>query len=140
MMIESDVFLDTAFAISLSTPNDEHHERAVSLAEELEVNGTRLVTTRAVLLEIGNSLSRQRYRNAAIKLLQSLEEDENVQVIPISEELYEQGFELFLSRLDKEWGITDCISFIVMWELGINSALTTDKHFQQAGFNALLRK
>jgi predicted nucleic acid-binding protein len=57
MMSDSEVFLDTAFAIALSAPSDEHHESAVLLAQELEANQTRLITTRAVLLEIGNALS-----------------------------------------------------------------------------------
>lgn len=139
-MIEREVFLDTAFAISLSAVNDDHHELALLLSDELEADGVRLVTTRAVILEIGNSLSRQRYRNAAIELMQSLEEDDDVKIIPMTEDLYERGFELFRSRPDKEWGMIDCISFVVMSDFGIKSALTADKHFQQAGFNALLRK
>lgn len=139
-MIENEIFLDTAFAVSLFIPNDEHHDLAKSLAGEINANGIRMVTTRAVVLEIGNYLSRLRHRDAAIELMQSLDEDENVQIIPMTEVLYERGFELFCSRPDKEWGITDCISFIVMRERGIYSALTTDRHFQQAGFKALLRE
>ena len=139
-MIERKVFLDTAFAISLSAVNDDHHELALLLSDELEADKTRLVTTCAVMSEIGNSLSRQRYRKAAIELIQSLEGDEMVEIVPMTEDLYARGFDIFQSRPDKVWGITDCISFVVMRELGINSVLTTDRHFQQAGFKALLRK
>jgi predicted nucleic acid-binding protein len=101
----------------------------------------RLITTRAVVLEIGDALARSNYRREAIKLLSSFEKDINfVQIVPISERLYEREFQLYRSRQDKEWGITDCISFIVMWEKGLTKALTTDRHFQQAGFQALLRE
>lgn len=119
MMTESEVFLDTAFAISLSASNDDHHELALLIADELEEEGTRLVTTRAVMVEIGNSLSRRRYRKAAIELIQSLESDEMVGIIPLTEDLYKRGWDLFQSRPDKEWGMTDCISFIVMRERSI---------------------
>ncbi len=71
--MQAEVFLDTAYAIALSSTNDQFHARAVALAEQLEALGTRLVTTRAVLLEIGNALSKQRYRQAAVQLLASLE-------------------------------------------------------------------
>lgn len=64
--MRAEVFLDTAYAIALSSPNDLFHQRAVQLADELKSAGTRLVTTRAILLEIGNALSRQRYRRAAV--------------------------------------------------------------------------
>jgi predicted nucleic acid-binding protein len=72
-------------------------------------------------------------------LLESLEQDPNIEIIPMTEGLYKRGFELYQSRPDKEWGITDCISFVVMQERSIMEALTTDKHFEQAGFQALLR-
>jgi predicted nucleic acid-binding protein len=87
-----------------------------------------LITTRAVILEIGNALARLRYRASAIELLDSLEEDPNVKIVPLSEELYNRAMELYRQRPDKEWGITDCISL----------ALTTDEHFKQAGFRSLL--
>ncbi len=133
------MFLDSAYAIALSAPKDEYHERAVILAEQIEAEGARLITTRAVI--IGDALSSSGNRKAAIKLLISLENDPNfVEIIPISEELYRRGFQLYRTRPDKEWGITDCISFIVMQDQGITEALTTDKHFQQAGFRALLRE
>lgn len=132
------VFLDAAYAIALSAPNDQYHERAELLAEQLEANGSQLITTRAVMLEIGNALAKLRYRDAAIELLDSLEQDPNVEIIPISEKLYQRAFELYRERPDKEWGLTDCISFVVMKGLNIKNALTTDEHFKQAGFNVLL--
>jgi predicted nucleic acid-binding protein len=138
-MSRSKVFLDTAYAIALSSPKDEHHEQAIRLAEELEADRTKLVTTRAVLFEIGNALAKQRYRAAAIGLLDSLEFDPTVEIVPATEDLCTQAFQLYRSRPDKEWGLTDCLSFVVMQERGLTTALTTDKHFVQAGFEALLR-
>lgn len=136
--MQAKVFLDAAYAIALSVPKDHYHARAVSLADELEVLKIRMVTTRAVMLEIGNALSKQRYRQAAVELLESLEADPHVEIIPLSEELYAQAFHLYCNRPDKEWGLTDCVSFIVMQNHKITEALTTDDHFQQAGFQALL--
>lgn len=133
------VFLDTAYAIALSVESDEHHERAEILAEQLEAEQTSLVTTRAILLEIGNALSKKRYRKAAVELLDALEQDPQVESVPLTEELYEQALELFRKRPDKQWGLVDCVSFIVMQERGLTEALTTDEHYDQAGFRALLR-
>jgi predicted nucleic acid-binding protein len=53
--------------------------------------------------------------------------------------LFETGVSLYASRTDKEWSLTDCISFTVMSQYGIRDALTGDRHFEQAGFRALLR-
>ena len=137
--MRAEVFLDTAYAIALSSPNDLFHQRAVQLVDELKSAGTRLVTTRAILLEIGNALSKQRYRRAAVILLDSLEIDPHVEIIPLSEQLYVRASQLYRERPDKEWALTDCVSFIVMEDRGINEALTPDEHFQQAGFQALMR-
>lgn len=132
------VFLDTSYAIALSVSNDDNHEKAVQIADFLEVAPAKIITTRAAVLEIGNALSAQKYRHAAIELLESLEEDPNVEIIPITEELYQRGFQLFKDRPDKEWGVIDCMSFVVMQDQRITAALTADKHFQQHGFKALL--
>jgi len=137
--MRAEVFLDTAYAIALSSPTDLFHQRAVQLADELKSAGTRLVTTRAILLEIGNALSRQRYRRAAVMLLDSLETDPRVEIIPLSEQLYTRASRLYRERPDKEWALTDCVSFVAMEDRGIDEALTTDEHFQQAGFQALMR-
>ena len=85
--MKAEVFLDAAYAIALSVPKDSYHSQAVALSNELEAFRTRMETTRAVILEIGNALSEQRYRQAAIELLKALEADPNVLVIPLSEDL-----------------------------------------------------
>jgi predicted nucleic acid-binding protein len=136
----SELFLDTAYALALSITDDAFHLRAIHLADQLTAAGTRLVTTRAVLLEIGNALSKQRYRPAGVRLLQSLELDPAVEIIPLSDQLYIHGLRLHRERPDKEWSLVDCISFLVMQDRGITAALTTDLHFQQAGFRVLLRE
>ena len=135
----NEVFLDAAYAIALSSAKDQYHGQALRLANEMEANRTKLVTTRAVLLEIGNALSKQRYRQAAIKLLVALESDPNVEIVPLTEELYFRALRLYRERLDKEWGLIDCISFVVMADRGLAEVLTTDNHFQQAGFQVLLQ-
>jgi len=137
--VANEVFLDAAYAIALSSSNDAFHQQALAFAEHFEKSKTQLVTTRAVCLEIGNALAKQKYRQAAVKLLRAIEQDTLIQIVSLSEELYQNAFRLYQDRRDKEWGLTDCISFVVMRERGITDALTTDEHFDQSGFRALLR-
>ncbi len=137
--MKDNIFLDTAFAIALSIETDTFHNKAMVLSRQIEAGEARLVTTQAILLEIGNALAKRNLRPAAIKLLKSLEADETIVIIPISEELYAKAFVLYCSRSDKEWGLTDCISFVVMQEMDLTEALTADRHFEQAGFKALMR-
>jgi len=140
LTLSDSVFLDTAYAVALASVTDEFHLEALALAEELEASGTRLITTRAVLLEIGNALSKVQYRHAAIELLSSLRTDPSVEIIPLSDQLFEQASKLYSERPDKEWGLTDCVSFVVMQARSITDALTTDDHFRQAGFRVLLHE
>jgi hypothetical protein len=136
----TEFFQDASYAIALSASSDQFHQRAVLLAEQVQSAATRLVTTRAVALEIGNALAKQRYHSAAVVLLSALDHDRAVEVVPLSEALFQQAFELYRQRPDKEWGLTDCVSFVLMKERGITEALTTDDHFRQAGFRALLKE
>lgn len=134
------VFIDTAFVLALASPADQYHERAKELSRQIKYEVVALLTTRAILIEIGDAMAGQRRRKAGTIMLESLESDENLEIFPNSEELYSKAFDLFVSRPDKEWGIMDCISFVVMKEYDIYEALTTDVHFQQAGFAALMRE
>ena len=134
----SEVFLDTAFAIALVVPRDALHAVAVSVADRLRVERTRMVTTWAVILEIGNALSRARYRSVAVSLLDSIAENRDLEIVPFSERLVEESLALFRVRDDKEWSLTDCMSFVVMRQRGITDASTADDHFRQAGFRPLL--
>jgi uncharacterized protein len=138
-MARTDLFLDTAFAIALASRSDSHHRHAVVLATEIETAGTQLVTTRAVMLEIGSSLSRTPHRRKSIELLQALETDPKVTIVPLEEGLFARALTLYCERPDKEWGLVDCVSFLVMNDREMTEALTTDAHFEQAGFRALLR-
>ena len=133
-----EVFLDTSYAIALSSEKDRFHNKALELADQIEAEKSVLITTRPVLLEIGNALSGLRFRESGALLLDSLENDPNVGIVSLTDALYQQGVRFFRKRMDKEWGLVDCISFVVMSERNIFDALTTDDHFRQAGFRALL--
>lgn len=137
-MAGADVFLDSSYVIALSIPKDDCHDRAVRLAEAMRGSPGRLVTTTGVLLEVGNFLAKRRYRAAAVDLLESLKDDPSVEIVVISARIYKKALALYRERPDKEWGLTDCCSFVVMREKGLTDALTADEHFKQAGFRALL--
>ena len=137
--VDAKVFLDAAYAVALSSHDDPFYQQALLLADQLEAARTRLITTQAVILEIGNSLSKQRCRTEAVRLIAALLADPNVEALPLSDNLFTRAFQLYRERKDKEWGLTDCVSFVVMRDRGISEALTADGHFRQAGFCTLLR-
>lgn len=99
---------------------------------------TRLITTHAVILEIGNAMAKARQRAAGLDLIEALQDDPRVEIVPLSDELFAEGVALYRRHQDKEWGLTDCISFLVMRARGLQDALTADNHFRQAGFHTLL--
>ena len=133
-------FVDTSFLIALASSADQHHERANQLLDQVERDNIRLVTTSAVLLELGAALSRLALRAGAITIIRELQADARVEIINVGGELLEQGLALFERRQDKEWSLADCISFEVMTHLSLAQALTADVHFQPAGFVALLNR
>jgi predicted nucleic acid-binding protein len=125
------VFADTAFFLALVNPRDQHHGRASELNAELE---SPLLTTAWVLLEFANALSASRSRIQFERVLTRLRAEPNVEIVLPDADLFERGCQLYIARTDKEWSLTDCISFVVMTERGLTDALTADHHFEQAGF------
>lgn len=78
-------------------------------------------------------------RQVATKLIDSINENSNITVVAQTSDQFQQGLELYKNRLDKNWSLTDCVSFKIMEQMSIYEALAYDKHFEQAGFKALLR-
>ncbi len=137
--IAGEVFLDTSYAIALVNRDDTLHSAAVVLADRLLQARARLLTTRAILLEVGDGLSKPIYRTVAAALLASMQDDPTLEIVELTPSLYDEALGLYSQRRDKGWGLTDCLSFVVMSARGVAAALTHDIHFEQAGFLRLLR-
>jgi uncharacterized protein len=90
------------------------------------------------LAEVFDAFSKLAYRKLASDFAHDLRSDPEVMIYPATQELFDAGLYLFSQRLDKEWSLTDCISFVVMEQNNVHEVLTADHHFQQAGFKILL--
>ena len=132
------LFLDTSFAIALASKRDQYHAKALDLSRRIRETDDQLITTIPVIFEIGNSLAKQSFRPAAVSLVSSLHSDPRVTVVSLDQDLYHRAFTLFTDRKDKNWGLTDCVSFVVMEDNSIQNAPTADNHFHQAGFTPML--
>lgn len=130
-------FADTGYWLAITNRRDRYHDRARLLSENLDA---QLITTDPVLLEVGDALARLHWRRYGIELLADIRTDPDIVVIGLSDDLLTRAFELYAARPDKEWGLTDCVSFVVMQDRGVTEALAADQHFVQAGFRALLRE
>lgn len=129
------VFADTAFYLAIVNPRDALHACAV------RVGGTirgRVITTHYVLVETANALARSGTRWVFTTLYARLQTDAWTLIVPASDELFERGLRLYAARADQDWSLTDCLSFAVMKRAQVVDALTSDRHFEQAGFRALL--
>ena len=132
----ADAFVDTSFVVALVNKRDQYHLRALDLASQFERRPP--VTTDVVLLEIGNALAKN-FRAASIPVIDDFLTSSKIQIVHLYPDLFHKAFSLYRSCLDQTWGLIDFVSFIVMREAGIVESLTADKHFEQAGFRALLR-
>ena len=130
------VFADTSFFLASLNPDDELHDQAIALSREIDAPR---ITTGFVILEVANAMRRGMQRAQFAEFYTRLSEHPRARIIPVSQKLFERGYGLFASRKDKDWSLTDCISFIVMSEAGLSEALTHDRHFERAGFAALLK-
>lgn len=100
------------------------------------------MTTDAILIEVPNTFSKVQWRSVALQLIGSMQASVDLgagTIVHVDLELWDQGWELYRNRADKNWGLTDCISFAVMEQYNIQRAFTYDHHFEQAGFVRLLK-
>jgi uncharacterized protein len=130
------VFADSFYFIALFNERDHAHRRVSEFEQTLN---RPLVATAWILTELADACAETPSRTFVAEFIRDVTKFPTFQIIPFSEELFERGLELYLKRRDKGWSLTDCISFVVMKDEGISDALTGDKHFEQAGFRALLK-
>lgn len=128
------IFLDTSFVIALLNDKDQYHGHAKTLSYKFE--NSSLLTTSAVLLEIGNSLAKD-FRKEALEVIRVLTKSKRVEVAEIDLRTLEKGLAVYEKYADKTWGLVDCISFVVMREARLTEVLTFDQDFEQAGFTIL---
>lgn len=98
-----------------------------------------MVTTEWVLTEVADGLASTDGRGLFARFLKDLEADPRALIMPARDVLFQGGVALYNNRLDKQWSLTDYISFVVMSDHGLHDALTGDHHFEQAGFSVLLK-
>ena len=115
------VFADTGFFFALTNARDQHHGRAAELNASLEAP---LVTTSLVLLEFANALAAGHARERFGRMLDRLRSGSDAEIIPPEPDLFDRGCQLYAARADKEWSLTDCISFCVMRGRDLDEALT----------------
>ena len=129
------VFADTFFYLALLRDDDPAHPRALAAAR---LNRS-IVTTEFVLLELGNACARAEDHTDFLALVQGLRASPRIHIVPLDSRLFDRGLRRMAERSDKDWSLTDCISFLVMEDTAVTEALTGDRHFEQAGFTALLK-
>jgi uncharacterized protein len=132
------VLLDTSYILALENRDDPHHEKAKALDRELGRENATLMLHWGILLEIADGYARMNRRGRGLALLATFEGEEGYAIVGITEQLFREAMRFYRARPDKEWGLTDCVSFALMKREGVSEALTADAHFRQAGFQALL--
>ena len=129
------IFVDTVYILALLNARDRWHHRAVELSQSVRAP---LITSYAVLTEVADALSHRNRRAWASEAIADLQSDPDVRCVGVDEKTFTAALALYRDRTDKDWSLTDCISFVIMREQRLTDALTADVHFVQAGFRALM--
>jgi predicted nucleic acid-binding protein len=131
-------FADTSFWLALSRKRDQYNRDAMAWNQFVIRSRSSIVTTEAVLWEWLNGLSDASTRGVAAEGYRRAHADARIEVVPFQPELIDSAVQLYRTRLDKDWSLTDCLSFVVMERRHPTEALTTDGHFEQAGVKAMM--
>jgi uncharacterized protein len=129
------LFADTFYFLAFLNRNDRAH----SVATKYNPGSSSILTTEWVLTEVADAMAERSKRQLFLRLYRTLTTNPQIRIVKSDPSLFERGITRFSLRPDKEWSLTDCISFVVMDDFAISEALTGDHHFEQAGFRALLK-
>jgi predicted nucleic acid-binding protein len=129
------VFADTSYHIDLLNPRDINHQKAQTFASEYKGD---LITSAWIITELANYLCKASNRPLFLSIYEDLQRSNRVTIVPLSNQLHEGGLNLYTQRLDKDWSLTDCVSFLIMQQQNLHEAAATDHHFDQAGFVRLI--
>ena len=128
--------LDTMFIQAFLNSRDPYHQVALAFLPRIR-KAKEVWVTEAILVEVGNALGAIN-RTIAAQFITECYQTSNMRVVSVSTQLLNQARDLYASRADKTWGLTDCVSFVVMEQQGLTDAVTADRHFTQAGYKAIL--
>ena len=134
-----DIFVDTSYFIALVNKSDDHHSKAKNWAMQIKEKNITCHITIPVVFEIADGFSKTARREIGIDLIEKMSSSDNFVIHFFDDTTYEKALNLYKSRKDKEWGLTDCYSFELMKQLNLLNALTADKHFEQYGCQILLK-
>ncbi|HEX4588922.1 MAG TPA: PIN domain-containing protein [Gemmataceae bacterium] len=127
-------FLDTGYVLALELSNDGNHRPAQDHWQQAADNLPRLITTSYVFSEVVTFFNSRRRHDKAVAVGEMLLTSPSVELVPVDEALFREGWDQFCRHADKTYSLTDCISFVVMRRRGIDTAFAFDRHFEQAGF------
>lgn len=136
----NEIFTDTSGWASFFLEDDWHHAKAFSLITQWKQQNRNIVTTNYVLSELIVLLgSRGQRRSTILNYIETIRSADWVEIVHVDEALDTKAWQLLANRLDKKWSLVDAVGFVVMEERGITEALATDRDFEQAGFDRLLK-
>src|SRR5436853_3039964 len=130
-------FLDTSYLLALELANDQNHHAALHHWQRIGPLLPVLVTTSYVFDEVVTYFNSRGHHAKAVEVGNRLLTSQSVKFVQVDEKLFKEGWEYFQLYKDKDYSLTDCISFVVMKALGIDTAFAFDQHFVQAGFHTL---
>ena len=137
----SDIFVDTSGWAELIDPSLKHHTLAAKIYRQARQQHRQLITSNYIITELVALLTSPLRipRKQTIEFINSLKNSPSVEIVHINATLDTQTWQLLIQREDKNWSLVDCSSFMIMRQRHLMEALTTDHHFEQAGFIRLLK-
>lgn len=132
----STVFADSFYFVARLNVRDQYHKTVIEFSRNFRAG---MLTTDWILIEVADALAKSECRPRVREFMLHLRRAAACEIVPATRDAFDRALELYNQHRDKQWTLTDCISFTVMREHGIAEALTADHHFEQAGFTALFR-
>jgi predicted nucleic acid-binding protein len=138
-MGKSKIFIDTSGYFSILSSTDKFHKKSLGILEKSILAKNNFITSDHVLSETATLLMARGFGYISEKLFDIVLNSEVTKMEFISKERFERTRAFFIKNLDQGYSFCDCTSFILMKELSIKDAFTSDEHFTKAGFNRLLQ-
>ena len=137
-MARSDVFVDTSGLYALVDKKDANFETARDEVGRIARSGQKLVVTDYIIDEAVTLAKARSGARVALRILDLIEQSVGIRVERIDVGRFDEAKAFFRRHADHDYSFTDCSSFVLMRELELRQALTSDRHFSEAGFEALL--